>query len=62
MRVYQEFHQYNTTYTTQQVGKNKIYNWTAGETYTIQFRSYAKGVELDQILVTTDLTFDPNNP
>ena len=62
VRVYQEFHQYNTTYTTQQVGKNKIYNWTAGETYTIQFRSYAKGVELDQILVTTDLTFDPNNP
>ena len=61
VRVYQEFHDSNTTNGTQ-VGENKTYNWTAGKTYTIQFRSYTKDVQLDQILITTDLTFDPNNP
>ena len=61
VRVYQEFHTHNTA-NGSQVGENKTYNWTAGETYTIQFRSYAANVQLDQILITTDLTFDPNNP
>ena len=61
VRVYQEFHDSNTT-NGSQVGGNKTYNWTAGETYTIQFRSYTANVQLDQILITTELTFDPNNP
>ena len=47
VRVYQ---QHNGT---TQNGKDKVYNSTAGETYTLRFRVYSENVQIDQILVTT---------
>ena len=35
------------------------YNWTAGETYTINFRSGSSGVLLDEIYVTNDPNYVP---
>ena len=47
VRVYQQFNG------TTQNGKDKAYNWTAGETYDLRFRVYSPNVQIDQILVTT---------
>ena len=59
VKVSQEYYTGNTTNGT--LRSEKTYYWTAGETYTIQFRSYTKNVQLDQILITTDGNFNPNN-
>jgi len=48
VRVYQRID------TTAQVGADRVYNWKAGEAYTLRFRGYTAGVQIDEIYITTD--------
>ena len=54
VRVYQEFHGGDAFTGAAQVGENRSYNWTAGQTYSLNFRAYNSGVQIDQIYITTD--------
>jgi len=55
VRVYQRID------TTTQVGADRVYNWTAGETYTLRFRGYTAGVQIDEIYITNDPNDAPHN-
>ena len=35
-------------------GAEKVYNWTAGKSYVLRFRSVTENVEIDQIYITND--------
>jgi hypothetical protein len=54
VRVYQEYLGGNAHTGATQVGEDRVYNWTAGQTYTLNFRAYNSGVQIDQIYITSD--------
>lgn len=57
VRVYQEYLKESLG----QNGADKVYNWSAGETYTIRFRGYLSGTLIDQIYITNDANDVPHN-